>query len=401
MEIVTSTAPSVFDLYDRGKKLLESYKDNKLRKTYRDAQQGRLNPALTDFLESYYPYSLLRAGDLSYPTFVLKSSVSQQQNPESILGKLTEATREDFIVYDKVYLEILKRQGKRMYNGRTYVMDVLEQDNEHRLNCSLGYYYDAMATCDVFEWEILPHFSDRERFLQQRSTDIFKDIGRQLKLRNQYAEQVCDPVRDGRGRSGMLSISTLIVFHDGKTYRAFLRMRSGKTAAHSDLYHVVPSFIFQPVTGFLREEYSTRHNIFREYLEEVFGVPETEHVSGEIVFDYFYDHARLRQLRKLLNSGGAELFLTGYAMNMLNLRPEICTLLLIRDTSWLKQKIVSNWEFLTQEQVYEQRQEVIIPIDVLQSERKIVSDLLSLPGTFVPPGAAAFWLGVERTQSAV
>lgn len=110
----------------------------------------------------------------------------------------------------------------------------------------------------------------------------------------------------------MLSISTLIVFNDSKTYRALLRTRSGKTAVHSDLYHVVPSFIFQPVSGYLKEEYSIRHNIFREYLEEVFSVPEAEHASGELTYDYFYDHlefrAALPQVRHSVPHEVAELY---------------------------------------------------------------------------------------------
>ena len=136
-------------------------------------------------------------------------------------------------------------------------------------------------------------------------------------------------------------------------------------------------------------------------MEEVFGVADMEQSKGEISFDYFYGHERLVQLRSLLKSKDAELFLTGFAMNLLNLRPEICTLLVIKDKNWLKQKIVANWEFLTPQQAYEERKNVILPIDILRDNDEIASELSNIPGTFAPPGAAAFWLGVDLARKLI
>lgn len=380
------------DLYERGKRLLDSYREKKLSEKYDNAQQARLNPALIEFLEFFYPYALLKRAGFSYPVLALGCPESQHQNVESILGELLTTDRTDFTVNDPSYLKVLEKQGKRIYNGRTYVMDSLERTEEHKLYCSLGYYYDAMTTCDILEWEILTVFGS------ERISLGFDNIRRQLKYRNEHHRRVSDPAFDGRGRSAALSISTLIVFNDGVTYRALIRMRSGKTAAHSDLYHVVPSFIFQPVWSYLEEEYSVKHNIYREYLEEIFGVKEVENSSGEIAFDFFYKHDKLVQLRSLLESKGAELLLTGYAVNLLNLRPEICTLLLIRDESWSRQKIVANWEFLVPHQAYERRQDTVAVLNILRNDEEIALDLSNIPGTFVPPGAAAFWLGIDLAR---
>lgn len=392
---MTDFLTSIPDLYERGKRLLNSYGEKKLREKYDRAQQARLNPALIEFLEFYYPYAPLKRARFSYPVLALECPESQHQNVDSILGELLTTDRTDFIVNDPSYLKVLEKQGKRIYNGRTYVMDSLERGEEHELHCSLGYYYDAMTTCDILEWEILTVFGT------ERISFEFENIRRQLKCRNEYHGRVSDPAFDGRGRSAALSISTLIVFNDGATYRTLIRMRSGKTAAHSDLYHVVPSFIFQPVWGHSKEEYSVRHNIYREYLEEIFGIKEVEHSSGEIAFDYFYEHDKLVQLRSLLESKGGELLLTGYAVNLLNLRPEICTLLLIRDETWSRQKIVANWEFLVPRQAYEIRQEAVVVLDILRNDEEVAVDLSNIPSTFVPPGAAAFWLGIDLARKLI
>jgi hypothetical protein len=200
---------------------------------------------------------------------------------------------------------------------------------------------------------------------------------------------------DGGGRSAALSVSTLIVYHAGDTYKALLRPRSGATAAHSDLYHVVPSFMFQPTIGDNRGEYSIRYNVYREYLEEVFSVPEMERSQGQIALDWFFDDPRLVVLRQLLDDGHAQLLLTGFAVNLLNLRPEICTLLFIRDQAWHKQALAANWEFLKPVQLFERRAQVLLPVNILQDDAGIGRYLATMPGTFVPPGAAAFWLGID------
>jgi hypothetical protein len=386
--------PSIFDILEQGKKVLDWYKENELRKKYDKSQSVMLNPLLIDFLEFYYPYPLLRTGALSYPVVVLKSPGTQQKNLESILGELNPTTRTDFVLQNTTYLKLLRKQGKHMYNGRTYVMDKFEGKERHKIHASLGYYYDALTSCDALEWEILTKFDATK-------SNEFESVKRRLEYRNKYHKEIPDPVFHGEKRSAALSISTLIVFNDGETYRAFIRGRSKKPAAGSDLYHVVPSFMFQPVWGHSEKEYSIKHNIFREYLEEVFGVADMEQSKGEISFDYFYGHERLVQLRRLLKSKDAQLFLTGFAMNLLNLRPEICTLLVIKDKNWLKQKIVANWEFLTPQQAYEERKNVILPVDILRDNDEIASELSNIPGTFVPPGAAAFWLGVDLARTLI
>src|SRR5262249_18800431 len=112
------------------------------------------------------------------------------------------------------------------------------------------------------------------------------------------------------------------------------RKRSENVAVHAGLIHVIPSFMFQPATPTIGREYSLQHNIFREYLEELFDRPDPAH--GETDPDYFLQDPLLLELRELLKTGQAEWYFTGVAVNLLNLRPDICTLLLIKDHSWYR-----------------------------------------------------------------
>src|SRR5207253_2781531 len=110
-----------------------------------------------------------------------------------------------------------------------------------------------------------------------------------------------------------------------------------------------------------------------------------------------YSFPQATELLRMLDCGAAQLFLTGYACNLLNLRPEICSLLIIHDPKWhLSDKIRTNWEFLSQVEAHETRREsVYFTVDVSRQDDIIANQLKQIPGTFVPPGAAAFWLGVD------
>ena len=61
-------------------------------------------------------------------------------------------------------------------------------------------------------------------------------------------------------------------------------------------------------------------------------------------------------LKELLQAGKAQMFFTGVAVNLLNLRPEVCLLLHIEDGNWWKHHSQSpdelerfhfNWEFMS------------------------------------------------------
>jgi hypothetical protein len=388
--------PSIVDLYEKGAEFIQWYRARKLDRKYDRTQAARLNPLLTQYLASCHTCPILSRAGLSYPVTAITCPSDQREDPESILGDLSQTHSSDFIVNAPGYLDTLRRQGRHLYNAPTYTLRSVDQNGPLRINCGLGRYFDAMTTCDALEWELLNLIGD-----STIPESDFPALSARLPLRTNYLEHVSNPVLDGVGRSAAISISTLIAFKVGSTYKGFLRARSGKTAAHADLYHVVPSFMFQPQAGDIAKEYSVRHNIFREYLEEVFGVEEVQTSGGEIAFDWFYSHEKLKDLLQLLRDGGAQLLLTGYAVNLLNYRPEICTLLLINDEDWCKQRIVTNYEFATPEESWAKGKEFMLPIDIMKCDAEISQELEAFPGTFVPPGAAAFWLGVDVARERI
>jgi hypothetical protein len=158
--------------------------------------------------------------------------------------------------------------------------------------------------------------------------------------------------------------------------------------------------MFQPATGYLDEEFSVIHNFEREYLEELFNRPEPEETEGD--WQYFYGDSRLRYLRSLIATGKAALLFTGLAVNLLNLRPEICLLLLIKDPQWYahhrrnphdKQRFKFNDEWLRVAEMAHNAQTAVARIKYCRDDTELFLAARLKPSDLVPPGAAALWLG--------
>lgn len=144
-----------------------------------------------------------------------------------------------------------------------------------------------------------------------------------------------DCLLNGGGVNAAIGGATLVVFMRAGEPHMICARRSNTVADQPGKYHVVPSFIFQPASAAAGADEASierrvDHNVYREYLEELFSVPEAELKVPSAV----YDHPNMRYLRALLDAGKADLQVTGAAFNLMNHRPEICTLLLFHDEEW-------------------------------------------------------------------
>ena len=115
----------------------------------------------------------------------------------------------------------------------------------------------------------------------------------------------------------------------------------------------------------------------------------------------FYGDPRLQKLKDLLNDGAAKLYYTGVAINLLNLRPEICLLLYIKDRDWysyharnadpqLRFQFNDEWMGVVQMSAPET---AVARIRYCRDDGVFLRSARVQPEELVPPGAAALWLG--------
>jgi hypothetical protein len=395
--------------------------------------KARTDPNLYKFLKEFYcrkfgyEDKVMTVGGHPYPALVFPAPITSVTNIEYPLGELDVSFYAEFskplsdagLTYLDKLENKLKKSDREIQDLVTYVMMNLDE-NTMKVNCRLGKYKEMLKTCDVLEEELLVEWGEK-----LPKEDQFEEFwNRHLKLRKDLHHRNPKAFTDGSLRSNALAISTPIIFNDGKTYKMLISERSGRVAVHGDLLHVLPSFMFQPIIGTYSGDRKTefqirRHQIEREYLEEVFHYEEAKGITTTPEkFEWYADKPELKYIRFLIDQNDAELLFTGITINLFNLRPEICTLLLIKTRDWynnhMDEKTITTYdgETLQLKKLEIDTEEFKGPKELLSSKIREKDNELALfvdlgdrlqnsflerltPWFTVPPGAGAAKLAVD------
>ncbi len=341
---------------------------------------------LTDYLRHLYACQPFERHGIEHPVTVFYPEDWQTTDVDSVLDvwRPTIDAR-DFPTYDYAYLHDLLNSKPGLHNGYSFTMRRLST-HPLKLRGGLGRYYDMLATCAALENELREAASQGwmrapSRTTYHRHLDPKESLLRGLK------------------RCAAIGIGALTVFNDRGTYKAMLARRSEKTAYDSGMFHVLPAMMFGPTTASFSDEreWSVRHQVMREVLEELFNMPEQRAAER---WDFFYDHPAYTYLDALMASGRAQLYLTGVIVNLLTLRPEISTLLLIHEPEWYARITAedSDIPFMTAEETLSQSV-ITAPIEDDDTFLALLPDDLHLQ---MPAQATAtLWLGIDLAREKI
>lgn len=271
---------------------------------------------ISDYLATLYDTALYQRHNLRHPALLYEPTATQIDDVDSAIGSLPTqpVTEDDFAFYNHAYLNTLQNSGRQLFNGTTFVLKQI-RTKPLKLEAAYGRYFDMIATCAALEHELLA--AADEKLLR-------------LPMRQQYHRAV-EPQRAllfGEGRSAAYGGLALVVFNDAGTYKGIVARRSARQAIHPNAYHLLPAFMFQPRARPAQpHEWSLSYHVYREFLEELFGMPEDGSADWQ-------QHPAYLDWQQMVAAGQASLHLVGVAMNLLNLRAEYCTLMLIRDPQW-------------------------------------------------------------------
>jgi hypothetical protein len=363
---------------------------------------------------------LLKRGEKTYPVAVYPASAEQMREPESVrlglkldIPPYSDEGSDEGPLADKEFRNwLMQAKPVAVENKLTYCMKKFEIGDQLRFECQMGWYNSMLDTCESLEWEILSKIGQ----LKGSDDAACEEFDRELKQRSLFHTEVGDPIGDGHLRSVALSVSTLIAFNDEGVLYLWLQRRTPEVATHAGFFHLIPSGIFQPEFPEQRKrEFSVKHNVHREYLEEIFNYPRPKTAHD---YRWFYKDSRLQYLEDLLREGKAEFYFSGVAVSPLNFRPEICTVLLFRSADWYDHhihdgpdtfKLNQEWE-PNEPMVSGQRSVIRIPFSKVASNGDLVEPMnndeiveymlkeesLHLDvDRMVPVGAGSFWLGID------
>lgn len=335
---------------------------------------------LTDFIKRTYSVQLYKTDDIEHPALFFPADAAQRDDVDSVLGRLpTETeTKDDFAIYDYAYLHTMQNSRANLFNGATFVMKQL-RTSPLKIEARFGRYYDMIATCSALEHEA-------------RDAAVKRAI--RVPLRRTYHREISAEraIRHGDGRSAALGCATLVIFpHEGR-YHVLLSQRTAAHATRPNAYHVLPAFMFQPTTmPPPAHEWRLSFHVYREFLEELFGMAEVANPDVEA-------HPAMQDIRRMQREGLASLHLTGITMNLLTLRPEFSTLLLIRDDTWWQRVSAPDSPTPLQLNV-ESAAQMLIPIDTHEAFLNALPHdaHLNMPPHVIP----SLWEGVALARSLI
>lgn len=280
----------------------------------------------------------------------------------------------------------------------------IEHDNL-RIEGALGTYGSALSTQDALAWELLQSAANLLGGTNDRL--VFPRLMSRLPMRLEAESQSDNYILNGVGRCNALAISTTIVYKNlSGDYKIMFGKRSADVAAYPHLFHVIPAAMFQPQLGGVNDEWNVKHNVLREYGEELFNLELEKNAWPP---NYFYESwPPVSELRKAIDEGKCNFFVTGFVVDLLNLRPEICTLLLVKDENWWEgqlREVRTGWEYVPRQQILSKEKRARTDFSLKNAEydfldyfSKLAGDRSAIAGLWVPPGLAAFWLAVDAAR---
>lgn len=331
---------------------------------------------INDYLARFYDVTLYERKSIRHPIVNYKVSPEQASDVNSVIGHLngTFINKDDLAFYNYAYLHSLQNSGRNLFNGTTYALTRL-RTNPLRIDAAPGKYFDMLATCIALEDELMA---------------VMEQGLIRLPMRSQYHRtyDAKKSLLSGKGRSATIGAVMLIVFNSAEGYRTIVSQRTGQHATSPDALHLLPAFILQPMNdNQMQEEWSLKHHLYREYLEELVGMEEGNSAIS--------DHPALHDLQAMEADGRATIQLTGVSINLLTLRAEISTVLVIHDASWWQslQSGKNGYRLNTPET---QNQLHLIPIDTDESALAHLPDNYYL--NMVPQAIPALWDGIDTAR---
>jgi hypothetical protein len=342
-------------------------------------------PTLVEWLAHRYSVEAFPLSGRLLPITVVWKNTDSLIEPDTVLGELDEA--QPVPMADPMHRIFIKRKFEEppspiRHESQNFRMVTIETraDGPPVVHGALGLYYDAVLTEFAIEWELFRLVAvskSREELLEALNAHG------SLPLRVRAEQTQGSALLHGGSRCAALTVSTFVVFRRAGRYYCLIRRRSRAVGISPGLFHVLPAAMFEATQTDYRAEWSVKQNVFRELLEEVYNEPERRGTTA----DWIYGVEPIPELERLLVAGRAEFSLTGLCVNLLDLRPEICTVLCVEDEDFLRRRSPAiNWEFLPAE-----AGKYFIEVGELD---RFVSETLR-PGNVVPNGAVTMSLGRE------
>lgn len=271
--------------------------------------------------------------------------------------------------------------GKTVNNNPTFALRSISKTGE--LIVGVSDYESTVSDCDKCYFDLIRYFPESGKLPYFFSYKNGKSVRSWI---NRLEKAVKE--RSFSHYSASIGCSVLTVFKstDGE-YKYWIKKNSNRKGSAAFESHVIPSFMFQPVSSRREEqkrELDLELAIVKEYGEEILGLSELESApTVDVLLKLIDDNPVLKCLRDHIKNGDAELHATSISLDVFRLRPEITFLLVLHDDLF-SSNMELNWESVSVEPIH------------LSTDSEYYDVIESVNAPLCPPGIAALVAGRDR-----
>ena len=291
------------------------------------------------------------------------------------------------------------------YNASLRSMNFIDGKLILPIECTIELYGNIIDSSDLLINETYMHFAFDNYSTNIPPENVLSHMPWRKAIHRKYKNPI-DILTQVKGRATGVGISALTVANIDGEYTSFIGNRSTKVGTFSNAYHVIPSGMANIDKGnsdLIQNGYLNLQLLFEtEFMEEIFSYKKA--VDRQTSFEPWAKIIKNQVHRNLYGEGNeyeAHIYLTGIVIDLLNYRPEICALILIKNRKWWDDKkpklqfsVETNANNPTLQLSYEWLEKTI-NINIMDDQAVLVG---MPPDHSVPAGVAAFHLGVQKAR---
>jgi len=258
---------------------------------------------------------------------------------------------------------------------------------ECNIYCSTSTYMKTLYKCDQWFYQMVTNYPGKGGDIENYKKNPFL-----LEWCHNFKEIV---VKNEFQPDSSIGCSCLCIYKHNNKYEYFIGKKTATSNGFLDL-HVIPSLMFQPLGKNplkYSQELSVKKQILRELAEEIFCQNEyMPNIHSNHILDTVVNTPQNRAILDLIEQNQAEFHITGLWLDMYRLRPEITSVLIIKDKEWFNtffssETIIGNWEI---EKGY------LMDVEIGQGHYESI--LNGSIGNMCPPGVAALVSGLKKAR---
>ncbi len=319
--------------------------------------------------EETYESITLRLKPVEYPFDKIcdKELLERKPNLENENSEIKNKFKKEVNRYYRLIKQTIKYPDRLGYMLNDIVFD--ENEQQWHIEAHAGVYKDNIKTSHILEYELYKlYVRDVKNGLEMKEKsreEILDNLPIRKYIHDSFKNEKCDNkselqreanvLTSGRYRESLLGVQVFVMVKNRADKYDILRIRrSTEVAAKPEFIQFIPSGGFEAANDCTDmdsqwDNYSITKSVFRELLEECFGIDEDDkNISANNVSpDKIYNNKHIIKLVKYLrnedNDYHAYMQLMGTSMNLVGLRQELSFILKIDDPDF-SLEFIGNYE---------------------------------------------------------